>query len=379
MSKLLSQGGFGCVYYPGLKCSGKTDVSKKMVTKLQRDDFNADNEAYIGKIIVKMPNYNMFFLPVIDTCQVSIRNINSNLIKDCEIISKDDKKKFVLMTIPYISNKSFLKMLTDYTVGKKQIILGIIDTYSYLLTTVQYMMNMGIVHFDLKGDNILYNLDSLNPQIIDFGISLHIDKLTPDTWSKYFYAYAPEYYVWPLEVHLINYLLHRSPTLDEKAISEIANECVSNNKGLDVFADDFRAKYKDLCKICLRKYMNKSKDKLIPELISQYKTWDNYSISILYLKTLSYMFPHGFHRNKVIILLSQLFLLNISPDYSTRLSLEETRQKFSDIFFVDGDVRNYMSLVESVDYDPLLTTRKIQEDIDKLQTLKIKSIHSRTK
>ena len=49
MSKLLSQGGFGCVYYPGLKCSDKTDVSKKMVTKLQRDDFNAENEAYIGK------------------------------------------------------------------------------------------------------------------------------------------------------------------------------------------------------------------------------------------------------------------------------------------------------------------------------------------
>ena len=43
MSKLLSQGGFGCVYYPGITCNGETDKDKKYVTKLQRRDFNADN------------------------------------------------------------------------------------------------------------------------------------------------------------------------------------------------------------------------------------------------------------------------------------------------------------------------------------------------
>ena len=36
MSKLLSKGGFGCVYYPGIDCSGDVDDdSTHYVTKLQ--------------------------------------------------------------------------------------------------------------------------------------------------------------------------------------------------------------------------------------------------------------------------------------------------------------------------------------------------------
>ena len=35
MSKLLSQGGFGCVFYPGVKCDGTSNPDKKVVTKIQ--------------------------------------------------------------------------------------------------------------------------------------------------------------------------------------------------------------------------------------------------------------------------------------------------------------------------------------------------------
>ena len=42
MSNLLSQGGFGCVYYPGLKCDNEDDNNNnndKFVTKLQKKNF----------------------------------------------------------------------------------------------------------------------------------------------------------------------------------------------------------------------------------------------------------------------------------------------------------------------------------------------------
>ena len=44
MSKLLSQGGFGCVFYPGITCEGKTDKSKSYVSKLQIKDETTVNE-----------------------------------------------------------------------------------------------------------------------------------------------------------------------------------------------------------------------------------------------------------------------------------------------------------------------------------------------
>ena len=47
-SKLLSQGGFGCIYYPGLKCNGKPQNNKNVVSKLQKKDDSSDNEIKIG-------------------------------------------------------------------------------------------------------------------------------------------------------------------------------------------------------------------------------------------------------------------------------------------------------------------------------------------
>ena len=61
MSKLLSQGGFGCVYHPGIKCDGSKD-KKKYVSKLQINDYTAVNEVQIGKLIKSIPNYNLFFI-----------------------------------------------------------------------------------------------------------------------------------------------------------------------------------------------------------------------------------------------------------------------------------------------------------------------------
>ena len=57
MSKLLSQGGFGCVYYPGIRCTKPKDDSdvdddmSKYVSKLQRANFNSINEANIGFLL----------------------------------------------------------------------------------------------------------------------------------------------------------------------------------------------------------------------------------------------------------------------------------------------------------------------------------------
>ena len=286
MSKLLSEGGFGCVYYPGIQCDGKKDSRKNVVTKLQKEDFNANNEIEMGKIIMKLPNYRLFFLPVVSSCQVNIHDMDSSVVNECHVVAKGEKVPIVLMTIPYISNEPFFSLLISTTMGKKQVILTITETYSYLLSAIQYLIDMQIVHFDIKGDNILYNKITADPQVIDFGISLPIEQLNPDNWAKYFYVYAPEYYLWPLEVHVIGYLLHVvDGTLSEEDIVRIASEYEKHNKGLDIFSKEFREKYKKLSEEVLKKYVGMPRDKVIKKLIAQYTTWDNYSLSVMYLKT----------------------------------------------------------------------------------------------
>ena len=310
---------------------------------------------------------------MIDSCPVNVRNIDKELITECRIVAKSQDVPFVLMTIPYVSNRGFFDALTDKSLGRKQIVATLARTYSYLLSALKYLLAIEVVQFDLKGENILYNLVTKDPQIIDFGISLPMDRVKPDTWNKYFYAYAPEYYVWPLEVHLINFLLHVSSPLEKADVHKITDAYTRRNKALDVFSEDFREKYRELCEVCLQPYIDKAKEEVIPDLIKQYESWDNYGLSVLYLKALSYMFPNGAHRNKILVQFTQLLLLNISPDYSTRISLDKTRKRFEKIFFADGNPEDYDDLVYSFEYDSALTTRRIGEDIARLRSSKPKS------
>ena len=78
------------------------------------------------------------------------------------------------------------------------------------------------------------------------------------------------------------------------------------------------------------------------------------------------MFPQGFHKNSLSLYFSQMLLYNIHPDPAKRYSLEETKQRFKDIFFLEEDVDNYVDFIETFAYDPELTTKAIQADMQKL-------------
>ena len=368
LSKLLSQGGFGCIYYPGIKCNSKTEDNKNVVTKLQKNDESSKNEINIGEIIMNIEDYQLYFLPVIGSCPINLGSINKSLLEQCDIVNKDkDEQKYILMEIPYVKNKSFYTILIDMYSSKKHIIVGLIENYSYLLDSINILLKKHIVHFDIKSENILYNQNTHLPLILDFGISINMNTFDYKKFDTYFYTYSPDYYIWPLEVHVISFLLHETKdNLKEKDVKSICMEYVKYNKGLINFSEGFKREYLQACENYLQMYIGMDKKKTIELLVDFYPTWDNYSLSILYLKTFSFMFPRGFHKNSLILYFSQMLLYNINPNPDKRYSLEETKQKFKDIFFMEEEVDNYMDLINAFEYDIDYTTKAIQADLHQL-------------
>ncbi len=369
MSKLLSQGGFGCVYYPGIDCKGKTIDTTSVVTKLQIKDFNSDNEVKIGNLVKKISFFKDYFLPVVSTCPIDIRLIDKKLINECEII-KESEDKYVLMNIPYVSNKPFTSIFYVGETNHKHFFLQVTETFIYLVSAVKKLVESKIVHFDLKNDNILYNSLTKDPQIIDFGISIPMDKLNKANIEEYFYIYAPDYYVWPLEVHIIGYMLwkgKKTETLTEKDAELIASEYVNNNSALNIYSDKFRSLYEDSCKKEISQFIGKSRNIVINQLLKFYKTWDNYSISIIFIKLFEYIFPDGFYKNDLLINFSQLLLLNISPNPLKRLSLDETLKQFNNIFFKQGNINTYLNITRDISIDLKTTIKIINDDMQKLK------------
>ena len=368
MSKLLSQGGFGCVYHPGISCDGKAQKDRNIVTKLQRMDFNAQNEIDIGDRIKDIPNYQLFYIPVIGHCPIKLSLIDNSTLKQCEVVSSNKNVEYILMDMNFVENYPFYEFLTDISKNKKSIILNILDTYSFLCNSIKVLVAQGVVQFDFKSENILYSRKTQNPLIIDFGISFHAPSLKSSNWDDYFYVYAPDYYIWPLEVHCINFLLNEdSSKLTLSSVSEIAREVTKHNKGLAIFTENFRKEYEEACVNALRPYVGKPVDKTISELIKNYKTWDNFGLSILYLRLMEFLFGNQFFKNKLIIMFSQLLLINIHPDPKKRKTLEETIETYNSIFYKDEQITDYKNLIADLNYDDDEFTTKMLVDINDLR------------
>ena len=107
-------------------------------------------------------------------------------------------------------------------------------------------------------------------------------------------------------------------------------------------------------------------------MLYTHETWDNYSLSVMFLRLLILLFPTDDHKNKLVILFSQILLMNIHPNPNRRLTIQDSQKKFNDIFMMDGDVEGYLKLARNFESSKINTTRRIKEDINHLVLPKTK-------
>lgn len=371
MSKLLSQGGFGCVFYPGIKCNKEMTPTTKFATKIQVNNFTSNNEINIGSMIIKIPGYELFFSPVVGSCNINIRNVTNKEIAKCKIVNKF-KNKYVAMKVPYIEHNTIVDIIEKNQT--RDIILTLFETYKYLLMGLEKLNQLNIVHFDIKLENILFLKTTNDPRIIDFGISIPIKELNNDNMKKYFYSYSPSYYVWCIDINIINFLLHETNNAltDQDAIS-IATSYVAGNQIISLYSKNFIDKYLQLCIIQVKKYVGMPKSNAIKELISHSKTWDNYSLSIIYLRIINLLFPITV-KIPFIDHMKRLLMSNIDPNPENRISTEKTLTDFEDIYFLGGDVSDFLSLIRIFNDIKLKTTSHIRNDIKELKHLRVNPV-----
>tara|TARA_B100000035_G_C21035688_1_gene570798 strand:+ start:2048 stop:3217 length:1170 start_codon:yes stop_codon:yes gene_type:complete len=343
--KLVAEGGYGCIFTPGINCDGSIMKSKKYASKIQRYDSSAKNEIEIGKILQELNGFEDHFSPVLKHCTIDVAKIKDDEKNKCTVLKKHKARNFIVMKLQYIKGVDFI----DYLIKQKnsvQLVNNIILSYNHLLKSISMMIKKKCMHFDIKGTNILFDSDKEHPLLIDFGLSAQISKINKNTYKKIFYVYAPQYYVWSLEIHYINYLINKNenPTLEE--LREISKTFVDNNRGVQkLFSPDFLKKYEDKCFKQLNKYNKIPLENRIEKILEYWKTFDNYSLSIMYLRFLHYININGFIDNEFIIFLGKLLLKNIDPNPENRLSIVETIHTFN-AFLYQKNLNNVKTFEE---------------------------------
>ena len=388
-SKVINQGGFGCIFYPSLSCKKERQQlsseksRREYVSKLVEKNFSSKNEIEIGEIVKKIPFYSLYYVPVLHHCTANLSKVDSKEINNCNIIDKEEKYvKYILLKMKYVKNIKFTEYLLRNK-SKKYILNVIFDTYSYFLFSLEQLMNYEIVHFDFKWDNAVIDLKTELPVILDFGISIPIRKLLEyngalngddeykrekgnldknedennkerdkyDIFRNYFYTYSPKYSLWPLEVHVLCYVLHEHIRITTESLKKLVDEYVDSNAAFTIFSQEFLEKYKKLCIETMEHLVDKPRKYVIHECLKFWSTWDNYALSISYFQIIQFISSSGFTSNAFLLSFSKVLLKNVHPDPSRRSNYTTTRYEYKSIFYQETSIRDFELLVDNFDFE----------------------------
>ena len=395
-SKVINQGGFGCIFYPSLPCKKEqshSEKAKEYVSKLVERNFSSKNEIEVGEIVKKIPFYSLYYVPILENCPANLSKVGSKEIKKCNIIDKEEERvKYILLKMKYVKNIKFTEYLLTNK-SKKHVLNIIFDTYSYFLFSLEQLMNYEIVHFDFKWDNAVIDLKTELPVILDFGISIPIRKLLErdralnasdengnggsdedtdkrekenldknendkedkedryEIFRDYFYTYFPRYILWPPEVHAMCYVLHEHSRITSESLQQLIGEYVDSNAAFTIFSPEFLQKYKQLCFETMEHLIDKPRKYVIHECLKYWSTWDNYALSISYFQIIQFISSSGFTSNTFLLSFSKILLGNVHPDPSRRSNYTTTRYEYKSIFYQETSIRDFELLVDNFDFE----------------------------
>lgn len=295
--KLMNQGAYGCIFKPGIKCDGKTE-KEDYVTKIQKNSDTVKNEIKISEKIKKIKDYQLYFSPIVSSCLIELAKVSKYEINKCNPL-KNNTNQLVSNKIKYVGDKD----LTDIIVKNPSKVKYL---YNYLLETLLVLEKNNIVHYDIKSNNIIFDNKLKIPILIDFGVSFHTQHIHN---KNVFYNYSNDYDPWCIDIAVCSFI---ETELDsEKKQKEIQKEQLElliyryekQNPIFKYFSESDKEEWKKNQENYFYNFINKSWKKLQDDLSTYHKSWDNYSLSVLFFEILHNK-PHEIPLLKKIILQS---------------------------------------------------------------------------
>ena len=282
-TELISKGSYGCVYKPGIKCNVEDKIDKKIITKVQLLNKTALKEMKISdKIINKIHNYKLNYAPIISSCEVDMKEI-SNEVKDCEVLKEGDH--FILNKLNYAGNTTLIQMLFNIKKKSNKLFLRhYFNSYLKLFDSIKKLNDIGIIHLDIKGNNIIYSNLHSNPIIIDFGLSLDL-QLVEKQKKDVFFVYGYDYIPWCIDLALITHIVTQeieNETITDLTIKQLYKVCddfTTNNLSI---SNNKRASFNQQLKLYIDDYNGKTFKDLYDTLLTYSNTWDIHSLMVMY-------------------------------------------------------------------------------------------------
>lgn len=328
------------------------DNKNKSNSILQEFNFFSQNSIKIQNKIKEIPFYSTQFHCFYEYSFVDFNEINKDTIEKHDI-----NKKYIL--IKYLKKNSnhlyfnnyFFSDNLDSLKSLNIYIKKLLETYHYLLKSMIQLDKINICYFNL---NPILKLNlNLNSENIYFNEKMEL--IIQNFEKSIDYSKKPFFFdiikiieslinenvnmmYFPIEVFIIHYLIKNDIfSLSFSIIQEISIEIekmYSNNNFFLTINDNKNENisiniYNDVSSL-LSPLINKRKHEIIEKLTEFIYTWDNYCLSLLYIKMINNIIKNLRYDTKYHFLSKWMFLLkkNISNNPLKRENLENTLEEY---------------------------------------------------
>jgi hypothetical protein len=341
---------YSCVYFNYEDNENNEDNDEKKIKikkyneKILSTNFFVENEIYISNLIKNIFFYRKYFYIPIKTQHINLINMydeeNKEENKYDYQINLEGRKKIKSDKIIFQYENISFQTLDNYLISiinqNKNIyfLQQLFSIYEKLLNSISILISENIFHNHIIEENILFNNES--PIISNFSFSINMISFNIHKISNFILEYDPSYVQWPIELHLLAFMNHNKLiSISIGNIEIIVNDLINNNYIFDNFNNSIKDKYfKDGINY-LSKYVNKNYNVILQDICLYWHTWDNYSLSIMYLPFIIKFYKkikNNFNKNNLFCTsFIKLLLTNISYNPINRLSIEDNLLQFNKI------------------------------------------------
>lgn len=204
MIKVIGEGTYGCVHKPSLKCKYKKNIDYDGKISKIMDKQEASNELLEYKKIKKADKHKDFYLGKPTECNPKKTKKSMKAIDKCsDFEGKNiDDYKLLIMNDGGLSLEKFGEKIQNGEKKLKDIEVFFIEAHRLLYGLMQ-MKEYGLIHHDLKPQNIVYNCDKNRINFIDFGMMTESKTVFEDAKNNN-YSLGIPYWYFPFESMFIN-------------------------------------------------------------------------------------------------------------------------------------------------------------------------------
>jgi serine/threonine protein kinase len=170
MSTYLAHGTYGCVVTPGM--SRSKPFNGKTVSKLFRESSAASEELKTDRLVRSVDPSHKFAVASLDSNRVNFGEVNETELKKCEWKLCDIRRSDYPNIVYPNAGESLHKAATS-----KYHFRRLFRSFEPVLEGLIRLEKKKMCHRDIKPDNMVYNSDTNETKLIDFGLATSFDHV----------------------------------------------------------------------------------------------------------------------------------------------------------------------------------------------------------